>query len=149
MNLEEIIKERKTEKLSCNIEHFSPVPESLEKHYRPLILNDLETSGWAPFHYPREIDQLAEPWRAHIIWGEKLLTTAKYMQDDLKVESKEPKLMAASNAVVIITWIPQFYELKQRNETQIIVDEEHLAAASTMTQNFLLLMEVVVFYVKK
>ena len=63
------------------------------------------------------------------------------MDTELQVVTKEPKLAAAASAIIIITWIPQFYEDDARDEGKIAVDEEHLAAASAMTQNLLLLLK--------
>jgi len=59
---------------------------------------------------------------------------------------KEPRLAAACSALVLVTWLPEFYDIdsqqasKLDREAQIARDEEHLAAASAMVQNLLLML---------
>ncbi len=65
---------------------------------------------------------------------------ASYLKDELGVKTKEPQLAVGCHALVIVNWVPQFYDVPQRSDKQIIVDEEHLAGASAMVQNLLLLL---------
>ena len=138
--LTNIIQSRKTEKVLCDPGRAADVPQDLQERYQPIILDALKTAGWAPFHYPRQVDGLAEPWRAHVLWSEQVQALAKHLKEDLGVETKEPLLCAGTHALVVITWIPEFYGFEPVTEKQRTRDEEHLAAASAMVQNFLLLL---------
>lgn len=144
--IEDIIRERKTEKVLCEIEAHRSVPAEIAERNREIVLQAIKTAGWAPFHYPRKVDDLAEPWRAHVLWDQQAKQAAVYLQDELEVTSKEPKLAAACSALVLVTWLPEFYDDASRStsnvdpETQRARDEEHLAAASCMVQNLLLIL---------
>ena len=71
---------------------------------------------------------------------------ARFLRDELQTTTKEPKLAAASSTLVLVTWLPEFYNpeaqktSKLSREEQITHDEEHLAAASAMVQNLLLML---------
>lgn len=134
------------EKLLCDPAEARSVPKEVAEKYRLLIVDALRTAGWAPFHFPRNVDGLAEPWRAHVLLDREAHALAKHLQDEIGVTSKEPKLCAACSALVIVTWLPEFYRREDREasrlaeEVQRMRDEEHLAATSAMVQNFLLLL---------
>lgn len=144
--LANIVRSRKTEKVMCEVESHQVVPEDVADRNRKIVLDAIKTAGWAPFHYPRNIGGLAEPWRAHVLWSEAACKAAVHLKDELQVTSKEPRLAAGCNALVIVTWLPEFYdEGRQANskltrDDQIKRDEEHLAAASAMVQNLLLVL---------
>ncbi|MEM7587498.1 MAG: nitroreductase family protein [Acidobacteriota bacterium] len=144
--VDRLVRRRKTEKVMCELEDRTPVPEAVASKNNERVMRALETAGWAPFHFPRKVDRLAEPWRAHVLWHESAHKLAFYLRDELEVKSKLPLLAAASSALVLVTWLPEFYDEAQREgsrlprETQIVRDEEHLAAASAMVQSFLLLL---------
>ena len=144
--IENIIRSRKTEKVLCDVDAHTPVPSDLAARNREIILQSIKTAGWAPFHYPRKVDGIAEPWRAHVLWHDDVQKAALHLRDELQIKTKEPKLAAASSALVLITWLPEFYDpeaqktSKMTREEQIAHDEEHLAAASAMVQNLLLIL---------
>lgn len=144
--VENIIRARRTEKVLCDIEAHRPVPADVAERNREIVLQAIKTAGWAPFHYPRKVDGLAEPWRAHVLWHEEAKQAAIYLRDELNVTSKGPRLAAACSALVLVTWLPEFYDLESQQtskidrETQLARDEEHLAAASAMVQNLLLML---------
>ena len=142
MDLHQIIRARKTEKILAPDSITNEVPADLREQKKALILEGLATAGWAPFHYPRDIEKIAEPWRAHILWDEKAHQTASYLKNELKLVTKEPALTQACHCLVLATWIPES-EIWSNPETPIrpevlARDEEHLAASSAMVQNFLL-----------
>ena len=58
----------------------------------------------------------------------------------MKPSNKIPKMLSACGALVLATWIPQFYDLDECKPAQTATDEEHLAAASAMVQNLLLML---------
>lgn len=144
--VEAIIRARKTEKVLCDIEAHRPVPAEVAERNREIVLQAIKTAGWAPFHYSRKVDDLAEPWRAHVLWHEQAKQAAIYLRDELKVTSKEPQLAAACSALVLVTWLPEFSVTESQQDTKIeremllARDEEHLAAASAMVQNLLLML---------
>ncbi|MEO0949050.1 MAG: nitroreductase, partial [Cyanobacteria bacterium J06641_5] len=123
MSIESLILNRRTEKVTCEVESYKPVPADVAKRNRETVLQAVRTAGWAPFHYPREVSGMAEPWRAHILWHDDVEKVAIYLRDELKVTTKEPKLAAASSVLILVTWLPQFYDLESRTEAQISVDE--------------------------
>ena len=144
--VETIIRDRKTEKVLCDIESHQPVPADIAERNRKIVLQAIQAAGWAPFHYPRKVNNLAEPWRAHVLWDAQAKQAAIYMRDELNVTSKEPRLAAACSALVLVTWLPEVsaaevqQDSKVERETLLARDEEHLAAASSMVQNLLLML---------
>lgn len=142
----QVIRTRKTEKVLAQLEECRPVPADVDVLRRPQVMEAIKTAGWAPFHFARQTPGIAEPWRAHVLWQGQAIKTAHYLRDELGVQSKEPLLLAGCSAAVIVTWLPEFDEPgdKPRSaaviEEQRIRDEEHLAAASAMVQNLLLIL---------
>ncbi|TWT77912.1 Nitroreductase family protein [Posidoniimonas polymericola] len=148
----DVIRRRRTEKVLCEVDDHQPVPPEVAAAHKPTVLAAIETAGWAPFHFPRQQqgprqqDGLAEPWRAHVVWPKDLRPLALFLRDELKLTSKEPSLVAGASALVLVTWLPEFHDPRAAErsgldpEQQRIRDEEHLAAASAMVQNLLLLL---------
>lgn len=142
----DVIRSRKTEKVLCEVGAQPPVPPGVAAAHQPTVLAAIETAGWAPFHFPRQPERIAEPWRAHVVWPEDLQRLALFLRDELKLTSKEPSLVAGASALVLVTWLPEFYDPQAAEssnfspEQQRFRDEEHLAAASAMVQNLLLLL---------
>jgi nitroreductase len=145
-HVEKAIRERRTEKVLSPIEDARPIPADVDALRRPQVLAALETAGWAPFHYVRQPGGVAEPWRAHVLWQDRAIDVAKHLRDGLGVTSKEPLLLAGCSAAVLVTWLPEFGEPSEKPRSPAVMeeqrsrDEEHLAAASAMVQNLLLLL---------
>ncbi len=141
-----VVRERKTEKVTCDVESHQTVPANIAVRNRGIVLDAIKTAGWAPFHYPRNVDGIAEPWRAYVLWHGEARKAALHLRDGLQVMSKEPRLAAGCNALVIVTWLPEFYTAESQRSSkltrqdQVIRDEEHLAAASAMVQSLLLML---------
>ena len=107
-----------------------------------MLHQALVDSQWAPFHYARNVDGIAEPWRCHVFSVEacrQLAGELGTLIQDLKPNNKLAGMLSSCGALVLVTWLPQFDEEAAR-EKQREVNEEHLAAASAMTQNLLLLL---------
>lgn len=119
------------------------------------VLAAVRSAGWAPFHYNRAVDGIAEPWRAHILWHQQCQHVAREFHnwfDDVKPNNKLPMMLSACGALVLVTWIPQFGGTDQGSSTkalskekltkekQLQVDEEHLAATAAMVQNLTLIL---------
>jgi len=144
--LAQIIRARKTEKILTEINTQASIDPDIERQHQASIVAALQTAGWAPFHYPREIDGIAEPWRARILWRDQAQQAARYMTETLGITTKEPKLCSACHALVLVTWLPE-YDANADNNLAAMSSEkiikrnyEHLAAASAMVQNFLLML---------
>ncbi|MEM9593412.1 MAG: nitroreductase family protein [Acidobacteriota bacterium] len=140
MTIESLILNRRTEKVMCDVEAFRQVPEDVAERNRKIVLQAIKTAGWAPFHRVRGVDGIPEPWRIHILWHDDVERVARYLRDDLKNRTKVPKLAAAASAILLVTWLPEFYDVESRTDMQVVVDEEHIAAASAMVQNLLLIL---------
>ena len=135
-----LIRGRRTEKVLGDVDHPAPVSSRLAEERRSQILDAIRTAGWAPFHYARDVDGIAEPWRVHYLSHELCHRLAVELRDDFKVMSKEPRLLAGCGAMVLVTWLPEADMDGAANQAAKARDEEHLAAASAMVQNLLLLL---------
>ena len=145
--LEQVIRTRVTEKVMCDpVEDRAELPPEIETLNQKRVLASVEAAGWAPFHYSRGIDGIAEPWRAHILWRYQARNAAKYMQESLQIKTKEPRLAAACSALVLVTWLPETSAPDDLIPSSAVVgkiverNEEHLAASAAMVQNFLLML---------
>ena len=138
--IESLIRARRTEKVLCDPDAARPVPADVAERNRDIVLQAIRTAGWAPFHYPRKVDGIAEPWRAHVLWHEAAQKAALHLRDELEVTSKGPRLAAACSALVLVTWLPEGLDSESQTVEKRARDEEHLAAAAAMVQNLLLLL---------
>jgi hypothetical protein len=134
----EVIRSRVTEKVLANDDFQHQLSPEVEAENYQKVLAALETAGWAPFHYPRNVDSIAEPWRAYLLDREQAEKAAAYLSEELGVKSKEPMLAKACNALVLVTWLP---EANPDNAEKVTLrNNEHLAASSAMVQNLLLML---------
>lgn len=150
--LSRVIKARKTLKVLRDVEHAVEISEENASRYNRKVIESIETAGWAPFHYNRAHNGLAEPWRAHVIWHEDCRIIASQFHDwfpDVKASNKLPAMLSACGALIVVTWLPQFRGEDQQLEgvqnsiglpKQTTIDDEHLAASAAMVQNLLLLL---------
>ena len=144
-----IIKRRQTWKVLAPVDRPVTHPaETLERGDRKLG-EAISAAGWAPFHYDRAADGIAEPWRVHVLNQTKcqaLATEFSTLFTDIKSTNKLPGMLSGCGALALVTWLPQFShgvhseEEGTAREKQIQVDEEHLAATSAYVQNLLLLL---------
>ena len=140
--LQSVIKTRRTMKVLAQL--GGPVeilPEICEKN-RPLVLDAIRDAGWAPFHYARNLDSIAEPWRFHVLWHPACQKIAGNFFDwfpDSKPNNKLPAMLSGCGALVVVTWLPQ-PGLSESAEKSQQINEEHLAATAAATQNLLLLL---------
>lgn len=103
----------------------------------------LTAAGPAPFHFARNLEGVAEPWRVTTLWWEACRSLAAELPGlcpDLKPGNKLPAILSACGAAVLVHWLPagaeEVADSAKREETNF----EHLAAASAYVQNLLLLL---------
>jgi len=131
----QIIKQRVTEKVLANVDSATVVPTEIAEKNDSIVRDAIKAAGMAPFHYPRS-KEIPEPWRAYHLWNIDSNNLANYLEKELKVESKEPKLLAACSSCVFITWHPEYPGILE--EKKRVIEEEHIAATGAMVQNLLL-----------
>ncbi|MEM6472607.1 MAG: nitroreductase [Planctomycetota bacterium] len=136
----DVIRERQTVKVLADVDQPLRTPESVLERGNAVVLESIRESGWAPFHYPRNLDGIVEPWRAHVLWQSQSQTVARWLRDELQDDSKLPQLLAGCSAVVLVTWLPEDAASSPVPEKVTHRNHEHLAAAASMTQNLLLLL---------
>lgn len=115
-----------------------PDNEAVAEH-RETILSAIAAAGWAPFHYDRRIDEIAEPWRFYWLDHEccrSLCELLPTLPVSMKPGNKIPMMLEACSSLLIATWLPDS-EISD-DEKRCEVNEEHLAAASAAVQNLLL-----------
>lgn len=141
--VEAAILERKTLKVLGSEENKAVLAPEAAARNNEIVLESLRISGYAPFHYARNSDEIAEPWRAYVLWHQECQSLAPKLFEwdpELQPENKIPQFLYACGALVLVTWLPEFYHLEDKKPGQLMIDEEHLAASSAMVQNLLLLL---------
>jgi len=141
--LAELIRERKTTKVFGLPEQPLQLTAEIAKNWNQEVLRAIDAAGPAPFHFARNLDGVAEPWRVTTLWWEacrELAAELPQLCPDLKPGNKLPAILSACGAAVLVHWLPagaeEIAETVKREETNF----EHLAAASTYVQNLLLLL---------
>ena len=77
--VDEVIRARRTEKILANDDFdWQPSKEDLSKGDR-AVESALDVARWAPFHYPRDLQQQAEPWTVRWLRRDACLTFASKM----------------------------------------------------------------------
>ncbi|MDG2014698.1 MAG: hypothetical protein P8J33_14420 [Pirellulaceae bacterium] len=138
-----VIRDRKTEKILADPQN--PVEYTAEQLNSgdQIVKQAIRDSGWAPFHYDRRQDGLAEPWRA---WWlnqtncQKLAEKLPQLIPDLKPGNKMPGLLSGCGSLTLFTWLPQPNETGPESSKRERINREHLAATAAAVQNFLLLL---------
>jgi nitroreductase len=137
------IKSRQT--IKVRVDESKPLPPEgadLSNTIDELI----ETAGWAPFHYPcheshRETLHGIEPWRFYIVDRRGCRTLLERFQnrDPLPAPEGLSQMLAAADAMVIATWLPDPAEEADKQMFKPTArNMEHIAAAAAACQNFLL-----------
>lgn len=103
----------------------------------------LRDSGQAPFHYARNAQGIAEPWRMYRIdHGSccRMAADLPRLVPDLKPGNKLAGLLAGCACLCLFNWLPEPPDPDgSRDEKRQRVNREHLAATAAAVQNFLLL----------
>ena len=144
----DVIKRRQTYKVLATDEALPALSSQQMKTCDAIVYEAIKTAGWAPFHYDRAADGMAEPWRVDFVGQASCRRVAERFFDwfdDVKLNNKLPSMLTACGSLVLVSWLPQFsgtgqLEGNQSLEKRQQIDEEHLAATAAYVQNLLLLL---------
>ena len=155
--VDHVIRERRTLKVMRDPSGCQELPADVAADLYAALRDSIEVAGWAPFHKPANKEaHLAHgpasvvPWRFYVLEKPtccallaRLRSLAQAHSDSKwsrAWESKIPRILSGSGAVVLATWLPDpsatggAPELTENNQ-------EHIAAASAAVQNLLLAAE--------
>lgn len=137
----DVIRNRKTKKVLASL--HSPLEYDLEtlEQFDAVVHRCIQDCGWAPFHYDRNVDGIAEPWRVYQMSATSCRQLAKELPElipTLKPGNKMPALLSGCGCLTLFTWLP----VKQVAPGKKLerVNREHLAATAAAIQNYLLLL---------
>lgn len=141
--LADSIRRRKTIKVFGQPERPVQLAPAAAERFDQQVRAAIAAAGPAPFHFARNLEGVAEPWRVTTLWWEacrELAAELPGLCPDLKPGNKLPAILSACGAAVLVHWLPaspeEIAEPFKREETNF----EHLAAASAYVQNLLLLL---------
>lgn len=141
--LADLIRHRKTTKVFGLPDQPVQLSAEAARRHDQQVRAAVAAAGPAPFHFARNLEAVAEPWRVTTLWWEACRALAAELPGlcpDLKPGNKLPAILSASGAAVLVHWLPagaeEVAEPLKREETNF----EHLAAASAYVQNLLLLL---------
>lgn len=142
-----LIQKRQTWKVLADPENPHTLDEATIRRGDQLVAAAIRAAAWAPFHYHRGANQLAEPWRVDWVPQTACRQIAGQLRDwfdDVKPSNKLPAMLSACGSLVLVSWLPQFLDSDgpgtPLDEKQRAVDEEHLAATAAFVQNLLLML---------
>lgn len=137
----QVIRNRKTKKVLAPV--GSPViyDTATLEHYDEIVESCLADSGWAPFHYDRNLDGIAEPWRVYqlsVASCRRLAGELPQLIPDMKPGNKMPSLLSGCGCLTLFTWVPVTDVADGKKLDR--VNREHLSATAAAVQNFLLML---------
>ena len=138
-NVSKLIRSRRTAKIVATAEPIHHPHDDAAKNDSE-VLKSISDAGFAPFHYDRGVNGLAEPWRFYLLKQDECREIGGQLASwfpDMRPNNKLPAMLNACGCLVLVTWLPQF-DRATADEKQIQIDEEHLAATASATQNLLL-----------
>ncbi len=143
MKTTEAIAARKTEKVLSD--EAWPLPEDLLE-VKNKINQIVLAATHAPFHYPaqaihvegKELNSIV-PWRVHVLHAQECRELANHITSNGVNAGKILQMLHTANALLQVTWLPD----QPENEIETpylgsLRNMEHIAAASSATQNMLL-----------
>lgn len=144
MNTEKAIQKRRTLKLRAD--PFNPLPVVKGDDFKLIVEELLMLAGKAPFHYEshekRRSDHLAgaEPWRFHALDCRSCRTLLDSLNRKVPLKAPEGirQMLAAADAMIITTWLPEPSRKNTRTFYPNLKNMEHIAAAGAAIQNLLL-----------
>ena len=143
--LDEILKNRRTQKILANPESPRPLGPDQES-WSKLLLDLVELAGTAPFHYPsHEVHRMDKtlasivPWRMYLLDEPSCRSLLAEFQQRGINGGKITQMLAVARAMIQVCWLPEpgalgDNELFQGNQRNM----EHIAATSAAIQNLLL-----------
>lgn len=143
----DVVRQRRTVKVLAETPSAARWSEARQASADRIVKEAMVAAGWAPFHYDRDRDGLAEPWRVDFLDASVCRKVAARFRDwfaDVKPTNKLPPMLNACGSLVLVSWLPQFEtrddEASLAPAKQRQIDQEHLAATSAYVQNLLLLL---------
>lgn len=141
--LQDVIRQRRTDKVLGDPDH--PVAYSSDQlvYGDNIVKQAIVDCGFAPFHYDRKSDGIAEPWRVYWMNNANCRQLSRKLPDlipEMKPNNKMPSLLAGCGSLTMFTWLPQTPETAEDSAKLARVNREHLAATAAAVQNFLLLL---------
>jgi len=145
MNTDDSIRARKTLKLKADPQ--KPLPVTKGRAFKKTIEELISLAGEAPFHHPcrkkyQKSEQMdgSEPWRFHVLDTEDCRYLLKNLirGNPLKTSKGIRKMLAAADAVILGTWLPEKKRKKSLHYQPNIKNMEHIAATAAAIQNLLL-----------
>ena len=152
--VEKAVAARRTFKVIGDVANPVSFEAELDERCRDLVRAAVGAADAAPFHYDRNFNGVAQPWRVDILWHDacqKVASNFYQWFDNVKPGNKLPGMLSACGACVVVSWLPQFEGAQEGDVSstgealpakakQIQIDQEHLAATSAYVQNLLLLL---------
>ncbi len=138
-----VIRERKTEKILGDPDNPVEYSEDRLALADALVQAAIRDCGWAPFHYDRQTDGIAEPWRVHWLDKASCRNLGQALPDlipDMKPGNKMPALLAACGSLALFSWVPHAEGSIADTRKLRQINQEHLAATAAAVQNLLLLL---------
>lgn len=145
-NIDQVIKVRKTQKVLSN--EALPIKDSNKS--KETIDKLLELASYSPYHLKsseahrtKELNSCV-PWRCYTLDSENCRLLLDVINEYEIKTGKIANLLAATDTLIITTWLPDLSDIKTDNESEPFPFEgnlrnmEHIAAASTAIQNILL-----------
>lgn len=141
--VQDVIRRRKTAKILGRVDQSIQFSEATLRDGDQIVKQSVRDCGWAPFHYDRRHENLAEPWRVYWLDLAGCRRLAEKLPDlirDLKPGNKMPGLLSGCSCLTLFTWIPQKIDSTVDQRKLERTNNEHLAATAAAVQNFLLLL---------
>lgn len=140
----DILTARKTTKVM-----FDPENPAAPETDRDTIESLIGLAGWAPFHKPAHRvhwrgTRTIEPWRFYLADAETCRRLIGFVQAGAEKPGRVPQMLAAAQALVLATWLPNPPERDGEGQDAeglfepTMANMEHIAAASAAVQSFLL-----------
>ena len=136
-----LIRARRTSKVLASEGQQITYPHAEEQQMKEQVLQAIADGGFAPFHFDRCVEDIAEPWRFYMLQQSDCREIGRNLAhwfSDIRPGNKLSAMLNACGCLVLVTWLPQFGWAADADKKQIQIDEEHLAAAAAATQNLLL-----------
>lgn len=151
---DENITKRRTQKILT--ETPWPIEEGKKESLKKTIQELLHLAEYAPYHYKIHEDYYSDselnscvPWRFYVLDTEACRNLHEYVKDPNVKKDKIRDMLAAADALFMVTWLPHPSRKEEKNPIKERtfepipfegngVNMEHIAAASCAIQNVLI-----------